>query len=194
VQRLLQRIRRLANPDRAGIGNRLDLVNETLGRQEIRRLAAGPKLLHLRNYGVRVFSQWDEDGIIAHLLHEIPRAPKTFDEFGVDDYRESNARFLIRQGDWQGVIIEADPKGCQSIRRLEESWRFDLRLVETFVTRESINDLIAEAGLQGEIGLLSIDIDGNDYWVWQEITVVSPAVVVVEFNGRFGSDRAVTIP
>src|SRR5438876_264619 len=87
--------------------------------------------------------------------HHWSQAPKPSVEFGVQDYRESNTRFLIRQGDWQGVIIEADPADCERIRCLEESWRFDLRLVEAFVTRETINNLIAGAGLEGDIGLLS---------------------------------------
>lgn len=141
-----------------------------------------------------MFSQWDEDGIIAYLLDQLPPVPRTFVEFGVGDYRESNTRFLIRQGDWAGVIIEADPASCARIRRLEEMWRYDLRLMEAFVTAESINELIGSAGCDGEIGVLSIDVDGNDYWIWKAISVVTPAIVVIEFNARFGDERRVTIP
>jgi hypothetical protein len=194
VRRVGRLVQNLAQPDRAGIGNRLDLVSDKLGRQEIQALREGPQLPHLRDYGVRVFSQFDEDGIIGHLLHEIPQTPKTFVEFGVADYRESNTRFLVRQADWRGVIIEADPVCCEHIRRLEESWRYDLRLVEAFITRENINKLIADAGFEGDIGVLSIDIDGNDYWVWKALDVVTPMITVIEFNGRFGPDRAVSIP
>lgn len=173
---------------------RLDVVAEMLGRAEIARLAAGPALPHIREYGVRVFSQWDEDGIIAYLLNQLPPVPRTFIEFGVGDYRESNTRFLIRQGDWDGVIIEADPAFCERIQILEEMWRYDLRLVEAFISAESIDDLIESAGCNGEIALLSIDLDGNDYWIWKALTVVTPAIVVIEFNGRFGDERRVSIP
>ena len=173
---------------------RLDVLAEMLGRAEIARLASGPALPRVRDYGVRIFSQWDEDGIIAYLLDQLPPVPRTFVEFGVGDYRESNTRFLIRQGDWAGVIIEADPASCARIKRLEEMWRYDLRLVEAFISAESINELIGSAGCAGEIGLLSIDVDGNDYWIWQAITVITPAIVVIEFNGRFGGERRVSIP
>jgi hypothetical protein len=193
---LLQRLGRLADrvSSQADWLGRLDVIAEMLGRAEIARLAAGPALPHVRDYGVRIFSQWDEDGIIAYLLDQLPPVPRTFVEFGVGDYRESNTRFLIRQDAWAGVIIEADPASCARIRTLEEMWRYDLRLVEAFISAESINDLIESAGCEGEIGLLSIDVDGNDYWIWQAVTVVTPAIVVVEFNGRFGDDRRVSIP
>lgn len=177
----------------AAVIARLDLTQETLGREAMARLQHGEPLPHLRDYSVRVFSQWGEDGILDFLLRRVA-APRTFVEFGVGDYTECNTRYLVRQGDWSGVIIEADVAACEHIRRLEESWRYDLRLVEAFITRDNINDLILDAGFQGEIGLLSIDIDGNDYWVWEALTAVRPAVVVVEYNGLFGGDRAVTIP
>lgn len=172
---------------------RLDMLQEALGRLEIQALAAGPLLPHLRDYEVRVFSQWGEDGIIAHLL-DLVEAPRTFVEIGVEDYTESNTRFLLRQGDWSGVIVEADVAAIAGIRDLQEGWRYGLNLVEAFVTRENVDDLIVGAGMTGEIGVLSIDIDGNDYWVWEALTVVEPAIVVVEYNSRFGPDRAVTIP
>jgi len=62
------------------------------------------------------------------------------------------------------------------------------------VTRENIDTLLADQGLSGDIGLLSIDIDGVDYWVWEAITAVSPAIVVIEYNARFGAERAVSVP
>jgi hypothetical protein len=139
-----------------------------------------------------VFSQWDEDGILAYLLHYI-EAPRTFVEFGVGDYTESNTRFLIRQGDWSGVIIEADSASCRRIRRLEEMWRYDLHLVESFLSAENINDVVGSK-FAGDIGVLSIDIDGNDYWIWKALAAVRPAIAIVEFNGRFGGERRVSIP
>src|SRR5690606_10522146 len=63
-----------------------------------------------------------------------------------------------------------------------------------FVTRDNINRILREHGVTGEIGLLSIDIDGMDYWIWEAITEVSPAIVVIEYNHRFGAERAVTVP
>ncbi len=73
-------------------------------------------------------------------------------------------------------------------------WRSDIKALNAFVTRDNINELITSAGIGGDIGLLSVDIDGNDYWVWEAITAVQPQIVVAEYNSRFGADRAVTVP
>jgi hypothetical protein len=62
------------------------------------------------------------------------------------------------------------------------------------VTRENINDLVSSHGFAGEIDLLSIDIDGIDYWVWEQLTSCRPRVVIVEYNPFLGADRSVTIP
>jgi hypothetical protein len=62
------------------------------------------------------------------------------------------------------------------------------------ITRENINGVIAAAGFSGPIGLLHIDIDGNDYWVWKAINIVQPTIVIVEYNSVFGSKYAVSVP
>ena len=66
--------------------------------------------------------------------------------------------------------------------------------IAAWVTRENINGLITEHGYAGEIDLFSLDLDGNDYWIWEAVTVSSPRVVILEYNSMFGPDRAVTIP
>jgi hypothetical protein len=63
-----------------------------------------------------------------------------------------------------------------------------------FVTRENINEMIRSAGLHGDIGLLSVDIDGNDYWVLDAIDAVDPRILIVEYNSTFGPHAAVTVP
>ncbi len=73
-------------------------------------------------------------------------------------------------------------------------WKYDLIAKVSFVTSENINQLIAEEGINGEIGLLHIDIDGNDYWIWKALKVVGPIIMIVEFNSLFGYERAITIP
>jgi hypothetical protein len=66
--------------------------------------------------------------------------------------------------------------------------------VDAWINRENINQLIGDAGFSGDIGILSVDIDGNDYWVWERIEVVNPVIIVVEWNSVFGSDHAISIP
>jgi hypothetical protein len=63
-----------------------------------------------------------------------------------------------------------------------------------FVTAENINEQISAAGFSGPLGILSVDIDGNDYWVWKAITCVDPAIVICEVNPVLGDLHPVTIP
>jgi hypothetical protein len=147
----------------------------------------------LREVEFRVFSQFGDDGIIQYLLQHVD-APESFIEFGVETYRESNTRFLLVKDNWRGLVIDGSEANVASIMTMAEHWRHDLTAVASFITRENINDLFTAAGFTGEVGLLSIDIDGNDYWVWEAIEVVSPVVVVAEYNSVFGPDAKVTVP
>jgi hypothetical protein len=142
----------------------------------------------------KVFSQWGEDGIIQYLISRIAVENKIFVEFGVQDYSESNTRFLMVNDNWTGLVIDSSLESIKHIRSQEYYWKHDLTAVCDFVTVDNINDLIKNAGITGSIGILSIDIDGNDYWVWNAISAVSPQIVIVEYNSSFGNEYAVTIP
>jgi hypothetical protein len=120
--------------------------------------------------------------------------PEVFVEFGVEDYKESNTRYLLLNGHWSGLVMDASERNLRAIQADHQHWRNDLRAKAAFVTRDNIEGLLAESGLQGEIGLLSIDIDGNDYWVWQAIEGVRPAIVTIEYNSVFGPERAHVVP
>lgn len=160
---------------------------------QLRDLARLPPLRNIADAEFRVFSQWGEDGIIQYLLTKVPISNKTFVEFGVEDYRESNTRFLLMNNNWSGLVIDCDEGSIAKVRVPGLFWRFDLTAVCAFVTRDNINQLIGDAGIEGDIGLLSIDIDGNDYWIWQAISVISPRIVIIEYNSLFGSRQAVAV-
>ena len=149
---------------------------------------------NLRDVEFKAFSQFGEDGIIQYLIHRIPVPNGAFIEFGVEDYTEANTRYLLKHDNWRGLVIDGGRGNVGVIREDRVSVHHDLTSVCAFVTAENIDALIAGAGFSGDIGLLSIDIDGNDYWVWKAITAVSPRIVVCEFNSLFGPDAAVTVP
>lgn len=173
--------------------SRMRRVQEALGRIEHRQLR-GREALDWRELEFRVYSQWGEDGLIRHLVDVVPIARRVFVEFGVEDYQEANTRFLLVHGGWSGLVMDAGEENIQRIRRDPLFWQHNLKAQRAFVTRENIDGLLAEQGLAGDIGLLSIDIDGNDYWVWEAIAAVSPAIVVIEYNAHFGAARAVAVP
>lgn len=141
-----------------------------------------------------VFSQFGDDGILQYLVHQCSPENRTFIEFGVETYQEANTRFLLMNDNWRGLVIDSDPKAMSALREDEIYWRHDLTAVSAFITRENINQLFLDNGFGGRIGVLSIDIDGNDFWIWEAIDAVDPVIVTIEYNGIFGSEHAVTIP
>jgi hypothetical protein len=146
----------------------------------------------------RVFSQMGDDGIIQFLINKIDIPHKAFVEFGVESYIESNTRFLLVNNNWSGLVIDGSKENIDYVEKDVISWRHDLYTKHSFITKENINQLISESflekGYDKEIGLLSVDIDGNDYWIWKEINVINPVIVIAEYNSVFGSEKAYTIP
>jgi hypothetical protein len=170
---------------------------------ELKILCAKPLLRDIPRLGIlsrlqdaefKVFSQFGDDGIIQYLLHHLRPLPDSFVEFGVQDYRESNTRFLLLNNNWSGLVMDGSEHHVRFIQQDDIYWRHNLTARCAFIDRENINSLIQESGFCGEIGLLSIDIDGNDYWVWESLTAVDPVMVIVEYNSLFGPEAAVTVP
>jgi len=142
----------------------------------------------------KVFSQFGDDGILQYLINQTNPECHTFIEFGVQDYSESNTLFLLQNNNWSGLIIDGDEQIVSNIRSRDYYWRYDLTAVGAFITRENVNQLFRDNGFSGEIGFLSVDIDGNDYWVWEAIDSVNPVIVTVEYNSVFGPQYPITIP
>ena len=168
-------------------------IQEALGRIEMRQ-NDGRIPLSIGEQEFRVFSQWGEDGIIQFLLSNVKIENDLFVEFGVENYLESNTRFLMINNNWSGLVIDGNPDNVAYIKSDPIYWRHNIKADCAFITKENINDLLKKNGVVGDIGILSIDIDGNDYWIWDAIDVVSPAIVIIEYNARFGMDMSVTVP
>jgi hypothetical protein len=172
----------------------VDEAKMLAARSLIRDLRHGNATGGLQEFEFRVFSQFGDDGIIQYLIHHARVREDRFVEFGVEDYTESNTRFLLMNDNWKGLVMDAGAANIDRVRRDPLYWRYDLTAVQTFVTGENINGLLTESGFTGQIGLLSIDIDGNDYWVWERIDAIDPIIVVVEYNSVFGGARALVVP
>ena len=144
----------------------------------------------------KVFSQFGDDGIIQFLIARlgISRDQSSFVEFGVQDYSESNTRFLLLNDNWRGLVMDSDPQNIEQIKGCDLYWRHDLTALCRWIDRDNINEILKDGGFSGEVGLLSIDIDGNDYWVWERIEVLNPVIVIAEYNSVFGARRALTVP
>ncbi|MGV3561021.1 hypothetical protein [Larkinella arboricola] len=172
-------------------------------RQEVydNRVLLG-KLLSLQQQEVhslqdaeyKVFSQYGDDGIIQYLIKKAVIRSQSFVEFGVETYVEANTRFLLINNNWKGLVMDGSQQNIDYIQSDPFFWQYHLIAKQTFITAENINSLLTESGFSGPLGLLSIDIDGNDYWVWKAIQAADPDIVVAEYNSLFGAERAITVP
>lgn len=148
----------------------------------------------LKDVELRVFSQWGEDGILQYIINNLEIPNKIFVEFGVETYEEANTRFLLVNDNWSGLVIDGSKNNTDFIKSDPIYAKHDLTAVNSFITRDNINQLIQDNIKHQDIGLLSVDIDGNDYWVWKAINVVKPRIVVCEYNSVFGKGRSLTVP
>ena len=173
------------------LNSQLLLIRESLGRIESKLNESKPQS-NLSEF--KVFSQWGEDGIIQSLVSRIEGIPKCFVEFGVEDYTEANTRFLARNNYWSGLVIDGCSSNLEKIKSDSISWSNNINSVCKFITAENINCILQQNLPDENVGLLSIDIDGNDYWVWKSITCIDPPIVICEYNSHFGPHANVTIP
>jgi hypothetical protein len=151
---------------------------------------AGRPLPAVRETGFRVFSQADEDGILLFLLAATGADSSRFVDIGAGDcVTSSNCANLAFNLGFHGLFVDADAGRIESGRRTytthPDTSTYPPRFVRAFVTRENVDDVVRGAGFEGEIDVLSIDVDGNDYWIWEALTCVSPAVVVIETHTEY---------
>ena len=145
-------------------------------------------------YGFKIFSQGNEDGLIQYLINHVEIENKTFVEFGVEDYSECNTKFLLLHNNWTGLCMDGSEDAMKKLRKRKLYWQHTIESKSAFITKDNINSLISESGFAGDIGLLSTDIDGVDYWVLDTIDCIKPRILICEFNPIFGSKEKVSVP
>lgn len=184
-QRPLQGISKLMG----SMQHALRYQNFLQAQQLIASILANPRYAdprRLERFGAKYYSQNDEDGILQEIFRRIGTTNKTFVEFGVENGLENNTLLLLHQ-EWKGVWLEGSEAHVAAIQKkfasiLETG---QLRVFNRFIKRENVNDIFAELALPEDLDLLSIDIDGNDYYIFEALTVVRPRVVSIEYNSKF---------
>jgi hypothetical protein len=162
-------------------------------RRRIRR-ALGPAAHDaLTHAEFRVFSRGGEDGVLQAILRRTGTESRWFVEFGVGTGQEGNCVLLADVYGWSGLFIEADPTFYGALdAKYADSAR--VATVNAAVTADNVEALFRQAGVPERIDVLSIDIDGNDFWVWQAIERVAPRMVVIEYNANLPLDSRLVMP
>ena len=164
---------------------------QLLGKLKLRRKSAADAL-NRQEY--RVFSQHREDGIIDYLLDLIDDDIGKFIEFGFWP-DQCNCLNLAINRRFSGLFIDGSKKRCDDGATAFKQLGLDqVQIKNAFIDRDNLDSLISDSGVTGEIDVLSLDVDGNDYWLWQSIQSASPRIVVIEYNATFGPSAAVSVP
>jgi len=166
-------------------------IKQMIGCLKIRRRF---EVLPINRREYRVFSQHREDGIIDHLLESIGVSSGTFVELGFSA-EQCNCLNLAINRKFTGVFVDCSPKKCAVAMKAYRWLRLkNLQVLCSFLTVENLNSVIAGAEMPHDVDVLSIDVDGNDFWFWSGLEAVSAKIVVIEYNASFGSQLCVTVP
>lgn len=148
----------------------------------------------LSDTSFNIFTYHGEDGIIAYLLGQLGDVPRQFVDIGAGDCVKSNCACLAFHFSWSGLFIDKNidqlSMGRNFYKKKIEKGAA-IRFLASEITAENVNEVIAKAGISNEVGLLSIDIDGNDYWIWKAIDAIRPRIVVIEAKVEFGHHNIV---
>ena len=185
---LLEKLKKFVHSVHDGMGA-MKKVHQLLIHMEIDRLRGGSRYHDPKNlvpFGGKLYSQNDEDGIVQEIFRRIGETNKTFVEFGIGDGLECNTLSLLFN-DWRGLWIDASTKSVSNIKKYFSDIinAGNLRIVESFITTDNINEIVSANVQHNEIDLLSVDIDGNDYHILNAITCISPRVIIIEYNAKF---------
>ena len=181
----------IARPPRPDAATQLILL-------ETYRRAEGVMDGDLHDRGFMAYSQNDEDGILLYLLGRLGMGRRLCVEVCAGDGIECNTANLIINHGWHGLLLDGDGANierCQAFYGdLPQTRIFPPVMAQEWITRQGVNDTIERHGFTGEIDVLSLDMDGVDYWIWEALTVVEPRIVVLEYQDILGPDRAWTVP
>lgn len=148
--------------------------------------------------GFKQYSQNMEDGILLFIFSLIGSSKKNCVEICASNGIRCNTANLIINHGWKGLLFDGDAKlieeGQSFYNKHPNAFTLPPKFVQAWVTKENVNELIESNGVKGDIDLLSLDLDGVDYWIWNEITCIQPRVVVAEIQCIWGNDRSVTVP
>lgn len=159
-------------------------------------LGKGEKI-DLSNTGFRNYSQFEEDGLILFILAAIGIKSRTFVDVGSANGINSNCANLALNFGFHGLFVDGDndliDEGRTFYSTHPETWLYPPKFESALVKTDNINELIEKNGIKGEVDVLNIDIDGNDYWIWEALDIIEPRIVIIETHIELGS-QPIAVP
>lgn len=134
----------------------------------------------INKYELKFCSSGGVDGLLLYIFSKTGTANHRFVEIGVGNGKECNTANLALNFGWSGLMLEAHNGNANFARYYYKN--YPVKVLYCWVTAENINKILLENDIKGEIDLLSIDINGNDYWIWKAVDIIKPRVVVIEYN------------
>lgn len=148
--------------------------------------------------GFRKYSQFEEDGILLLLFAIIAPINKICVEICAGDGQECMTSNLIINHGWLGFLFDGNEnnvrKGVRFFQRHKDTFLWPPKFTHAWINAENVNQVLMDAGVSGQVDLLSLDLDGMDYWIWKEIEVIKPHVVVCETHNPIPLDKSLTVP
>jgi hypothetical protein len=159
---------------------------------------AGNSNFRIQDTGFKVYSQTDEDGILLYLLSVSGFKTRLCVEICAGDGQECNTANLILNHGFHGLLVDGNQALVDQGRRFYSghpaTFVFPPVFAHAWITRSNVNQIIESNGFRGTVDVLSLDLDGVDYWIWEAINVITPRIVVLEYQDILGPDLSVTVP
>jgi hypothetical protein len=182
-----------SDPDSASQQIQRNIVNQYL-TFKLNDIAPYP---NIRDAGFRVYSQFEEDGIILYVLSMIGFKTRRVVEMCCGTGEECMAANLIVNHGFDGYLFDGSEENIRRATSFFTSRKDCLlnapTLTPAWITAENVNDLLIASGCSGEVDMFSLDIDGNDYWVWEAVTAIDPRLLVFETHNVIPADKSLTI-
>lgn len=174
-------------------------INDTVNQKNLEyQYSVDNNEKKLFEYGFSTYSQHEEDGMLLYIFSLIGTTDKKCVEMCVGTGIESNTANLIINHFWAGLLFDGNSKNIKIAQNFYSKHKntmiYPPRVVHAWIDKENINSLIADNGYRGEIDLFSLDIDGIDYYLLENLNVITPRVIVLEINHLLGYERSCTVP
>ena len=198
IKQFVKRAGRMVQSDALALQEAINKQNQIALALQYRAAAAERRRLPFSEVGFNLYSETDEDGILLYLFSVIGMRTRMLVDIGAAGVRGSNTANLLVNHGFDGLLVDGNAEAMPAMREFYASQtgtRYSQpTCISAMVTRDNINELIASHGISGDVDLLCIDIDGNDYWIWSAITTITPAVVLIEYQDILGPERSWVIP